>query len=561
MTEKNVVEVPEKLPSRFYIGEWSVDSELLTLSNESGQTALEPKMMSVLLYLAECSGRVVSREELERVVWQGTVVSYDALTSTINKLRKALGDNSSRPGYIKTIPKKGYSLIALIKRTDSPTAIDEVPRQLPKYSKWVVNGVVLLGIMIVSVATWLLQPPQRVSETRLDPLPTLVVLPFDNLNSDKGPTYFSDGITADITTALSKLSGLFVISWASATTLPHHSSEDIRTIARTLKVRYVLQGSLRRTENRVRINTQLIDATTGINIWAERYDREIKAMLDLQDEIAAEIATALSITLTEQEKLRQSRRYTTDITAYDKFLQGQSAYVRSNRDDNLLARNLFQSAIDKDPKFARAYGALALTYADEYRFRWGADEESALARAFALANKAVEIDSQLPQPYWVRGYIYLHKKNYSKSIEQIRMSIALDPNNSDGYAMLALAQIHDGDPKSALRLINRAMNLNPHYPARYPSVLGQSYYYLERYQEAIYPLREAIKRNVELITPHLYLIAALEKAGLHGDAVWAANQLEVLRPGFSVNNIPHMIPNKDHDKIQGIMRELRMAGL
>jgi len=577
MSEESQPHIPDTerqtLPPRFDVGEWQVDSSMLTLSKPSGQViTLEPKMMSVLVYLAESAGRSVSRDELERVVWQGMVVSYDALTSAINKLRKALGDDSSHPSYIKTIPKKGYCFIAPIHFIEiarpEPDLIVTKPFKRGPFKwfpfKWAMGGLVLLSVLTAAVAIVTIYsqkqpPPNLLSHT--ESLPTLVVLPFDDLNQLAGQTYFSDGITADITTALSKLSGLFVISWKSASTLPGNSTHDIRNIAQNLKVRYVLQGSLRRTENRVRINAQLIDATTGINLWAERYDREIKTVLDLQDEIAAEIATALSITLTEQEKLLQSRRYTTDILAYDQFLQGQAAYVRSNRDDNLLARSLFQNAIDIDRNFTRAYSAVALTYADEYRFRWSNNPTQSLSSAFELANKAVAMDNQSPQAYWVLGYVYLHKKEYAASIEKTKISIQLDPNHSDSYVMLALSTMYNGDPESAIRLVNKAMNLNPHYPARYPSVLGQAHFYLGRYEEAIYPLREATRRNIELITPRIYLIATLEKAGLHEEATWETSQLKVSLPDFSVNNIPRIIPHKDKAKIQAIMRLLSQAGL
>jgi len=589
MSEKPQTNMPDSarqiLPDKFDAGEWRVDSSLLTLSNASGQIIkLEPKMMSVLVYLAESSGRSVSRDELERGVWQDMVVSYDALTSAINKLRKALGDDSSHPSYIKTIPTKGYCFIAPISFADNAQPATDLPvpdlpepglndkksLKLSKWInfKWIIAGLVLLAVLlaawIVSIKLGTYYPQKQPSQNLLsyaDHLPTLVVLPFDDLNQQAGQTYFSDGITADITTALSKLSGLFVISWKSASTLPDNSTHEIRNIAQDLKVRYVLQGSLRRTENRVRINAQLIDATTGINLWAERYDREIKTVLDLQGEIAAEIATALSITLTEQEKLLQSRRYTTDIHAYDKFLQGQAAYVRSNREDNLLARSLFQAAIDIDREFVRAYAAVALTYADEYRFRWSHNPTQSLARAFELASQAVEMDNQSPQAYWVLGYVYLHKKDYGASIKKTRISIQLDPNHSDSYVMLALSTMYNGDPESAIRLVNKAMNLNPHYPARYPSVLGQAHFYLGRYDEAIYPLREATKRNIELITPRIYLIAALEQTGLHEEAVWETNQLKVSVPGFSVNNIPRILPHKDQAKTQAIMQLLSQAGL
>jgi len=558
MTDRPNINSSRELPPRFYVGQWLVDVNLQTISCDKGEITLEPKMMAVLIHLAESCGKSLGRDVLEKTVWKDTVVGYDALTSTINKLRKALGDNSSEPVYIKTVAKKGYCLIAPVTLIDSGTRNLNVPWHSISHAKWLFLGVVLL---VAGISISMLRGPDQVTETRSDKLPTLVVLPFEDLSKESGQDYFSNGITADITTALSKLSGLFVISWSSAKTFTGGSSNNIRDIAKKLNVRYVLQGSIRRIAKRVRINTQLIDASNGVNLWAERYDRELEAVFDLQDEITNEIVSALSVTLTEQEKRYQSLRYTTNIDAYDKFLQGQAAYLRSNREANVLARNLFQSAIDKDKSFARAYSAMALTYANEYRFNWSPDTTASLARALDLANQAVTIDKKLPQGYWALGYIYLQKRNYKKSTAMIRQSLELDPNNSDGYVMLALNQMYEGDPESAIMMVNRAMNLNPNYPARYVAVLGQSHYYLGHYNEAIELLRDSVKRNSELITPRVYLIAALQKSGHPKEARWEATQLSVVAPDFDVNDVARIVQNNNLELTRDIQRLLKEAGL
>lgn len=555
----------ESLAASFVIGQWTVDAGLNSISDGRQTIALEPKVMAVLIYLAENVGRSVSREELEQNVWSGMVVSYDALTGTINKLRKALGDDSSRPSYIKTIPKKGYCLIAEVIATKNVVApaVDVDPQmRMPTSRRSGRRASVLLVLLFfISAAVIWSVVPRKHEHVVKKTSPALVVLPFDDLSSDPSQNYFSNGITADITTALSKLSGIFVISSNSVINLSLNNSEDVRNIAKKFNVRYVLQGSIRRTDKRVRINAQLIDASNGVNLWAERYDREITSVLDLQDEIAKKIAEALSVELTEQEKQRQSRRYTANIEAYDLFLRGQSAYVRGNSDDNLLARDLFQAAIDKDPKFSRAYSAMALTYADEYRFRWGTDPDASIVRALELAQKAVALDDQLPQVYWVQAYIYLQKRDYPQSIANSMKTIELDPNNSDGHAMLALSRIHNGEPEAAVRLIQKAMNLNPHYPARYSSVLGQAYYYLGRYEQATFPLREASRQNLELITPRIYLIAALQKSGHHDEAAWEAGQLKVFAPALTHDMIPQMIPNYNPAVVKDIQQQLQHAGL
>ena len=283
--------------------------------------------------------------------------------------------------------------------------------------------------------------------------PSIVVLPFSNLGNDPAQVYFSDGITADITTSLSKLSGLFVIASSSAQNY-RNPPTDIKQLAETLGVRYVLEGNVRRSGNRLRVNAQLIDANTGFQLWAERYDRDMKDVLDVQDDVTAKIVNALSVELTEAERQRSARRYTVNIEAYDEFLRGQFLYVRGTPEDNLQARALFQQAIDRDPGFARAYGAMALTYVDEFRFGWGKNPAAALERALELANRAVALDDQLPQAYRALSYAYLHRREYQNSIDAIQRAIALDPNDADGRASLALSHVYDGklrnrDPDAA----------------------------------------------------------------------------------------------------------------
>ncbi len=354
---------------------------------------LESKMMAVLVYLATRAGEVVTREELERDVWHGRIVGYDALTSCVTKLRKILGDDSRRPRYIETIAKKGYRLIAAVNPTQAarveprpeiaiPASPPEVRRRRRALSRWSIGVaaavVIALGFSLKS----------KVDPTVLDEpdQPSIAVLPFDNLSNDATQDYFSNGITADITTALSNHSGLFVIAHLSAASFKGQDV-DVNRAAGALGVRYVLQGSVRRAESKLRVNAQLIDARSGVHLWAERYDREMRDVLEVQDEIAAKIVGALEVKLTEEEKQRTARRYTVSAEAYDAFLRGQDHYVGYTREDNLQAQADYQRAIDLDPDFARAYSALALTYSMDHSF-WRADPAVARERALALAEKS-----------------------------------------------------------------------------------------------------------------------------------------------------------------------------
>ena len=554
---------PSLSATSFYMADWEVHATSDRIRRGDTEIKLEPKVMAVLVCLADRQGELVTREQLEREVWGGTVVGYDALTSSIIKLRKALGDDSRQPRFIETVSKKGYRLIVPVHRAPEPGAPTVVPAPVPTVNPSRRN-LLMAGLTIVVIAAAGLAVFFRGDLFRPAPVvpdkPSIVVLPFGNLGNDPAQAYFTDGITADITTSLSKLSGLFVIASSSAQSY-REPPADIKQVAETLGVRYVLEGNVRRSGNRLRVNVQLVDAATGFQLWAERYDRDMQHVLDVQDDVTAKIVNALSVELTEAERQRGARRYTINVEAYDEFLRGQSLYVRSTPEDNLQARALFQQAINRDPGFARAYGAMALSYVDESRFGWGKNPAAALERAFELANKAVALDDQLPQAYRALSYAYLHRREYQNSIDAIQRAIALDPNDADGRASLALSHVYDGNYETAIRMLRAAMQMNPHYPARYASALGHAYYFLGRHEDAVTTLRDAIERNASLLSSHVFFTAALSHLGRNDEAAWAATQVRSLSPNFAAENVSGMFPIKDPAKLRALIDDLKHAGL
>lgn len=547
----------------FHVADWEVQPSSNRIRRGDTEVKLEPKVMALLAFLAGRRNELVTREQLEREIWGGTVVGYDALTSSIIKLRKALGDDSRHPRFIETVSKKGYRLIAPVRAVDEPAPIAHVPAS-GRTGVLQRRNLLVVGLVIVLIAAGALAIFLRGNSSRSIPAtpdrPSIAVLPFDNLGNDPAQAYLADGVTADITTSLSKVSGLYVI--ASSSVLSYrNASADPKQVAETLRVRYVLEGNVRRAGNRLRVNVQLVDASTGFHLWAERYDRDMKDVLDVQDDITAKIVNALSVKLTEAEMRRSARRYTVNIEAYDEFLRGQALYVRGTPEENLQARAHFQQAIDRDPGFARAYGAMALSYVDEYRFSWGKNQAAALERALALANRAVALDDQLPQAYRALSYTQLHRREYQRSIDAIQRAIALDPNDTDGQASLALSHMYAGDYETATRLLREVMRLNPHYPARYASALGHAYYFLGRHEDAVATLRDAIERNASLLSSHVFYTAALSRLGRKDEAVWAANQIRALSQSFTAENVSGMFPIKDPTKQQALIDDLRRAGL
>lgn len=546
----------------FHVADWEVQPSSNRIRRGDTEVKLEPKVMALLAYLASRRNELVTREQLEREIWGRTVVSYDALTSSIIKLRKALGDDSRNPRFIETVSKKGYRLIAPVHPAHEPAPTADVPAPArsgnPPRRNLLVAGLVTVLIMTGMLAIFFRGDDSRPAPAALD-RPSIVVLPFDNLGNDPAQAYLADGVTADITTSLSKLSGLYVI--ASSSVLSYRdASADPKQVADALRVRYVLEGNVRRIGNRLRVNAQLVDAATGFHLWAERYDRDMKDVLDVQDDITVKIVSALSVKLTETEMRRSAKRYTVNIEAYDEFLRGQALYVRGTPEENLQARALFQQAIDRDPGFARAYGAMALSYVDEFRFGLGKNPV-ALERALELAKRAVSLDDQLPQAYRALSYAHLHRREYQSSIDAIQRTIALDPNDTDGQASLALSHMYDGDYETAVRLLRDVMRLNPHYPARYASALGHAYYFLGRHEDAVTTLRDAIERNASLLSSHVFYTAALSHLGRKDEAAWAASQIRALSQNFAAENVSEMFPIKDPAKQRTLIDDLKRTGL
>jgi adenylate cyclase len=544
--------------SPFRLQDWLIEPDVCRVSRGNESAKLEPKVMDLLVYLAERPGQVLSREELEQAIWVGTVVGYDALTSAIIKLRKALGDNSRQPWLIETVAKKGYRLIASVTPVEPAPAGSIANSATPASSRHRLFLSVLVVSVLASLAAVWWMVNRQVSHT--PHAPSIVVLPFTNLSGDPKFEYFSDGMTEDIITDLSKLSGLMVVARNSAFAYKDQPL-SLKTVADELGVRYVLEGSVRRSGDDLRVNVKLIDAMNGSHLWAERYNRRMKDIFSVQDDVRGNIIKALALSLTDDEKRTVAQRYTQNIKAYDLLLQGQSFYARSSREDNTRARELYSRAIRLDPNFARAHAAVALTYAEESRYGWSDSAKVSMQQAVAFARKAVALDSSIPQTHWALGYVFVLDHQYDEAVSAAERAIALDPNNADAYTTLAFGRVYQGRSKEAVPLVQKAMQLNPHYPTQYLSILGRAYYHIGQFPQAVETLRKAQEMNPERISPLLYLILSYVAMGNLDDASWEAEQLRIHNPGFSLANVEHALPIADSRELARIKNDLRRAGL
>ena len=443
---------------------------------------LTPKAFAALSYFVAHPGQLVSKEALFAAVWGQTVVSEATLTSYVQELRRALRDSATKPRYLETVPRRGYQFIAPVVAGATPALSATLPGPSPQ------------GEALGTATLQALPLPDK---------PSIVVLPFVNMSQDPAQDYFSDGLTDVLTGDLSQISSLFVIARNSAFTYKGKAVK-VQDVGKEMGVRYVLEGTVQKADQQVRITTQLIDATTGYHLWSERYDRSLQNILRLQDEIVQKIVTTLRLQLTLQEQGFIVRKHTDNLEAYDTFLRGMGYFWRTTKETIAQARQLFEKAITLDPQYAEAYAWLGWTHFAEWNWRWSADPQT-LERALALAHQAVALDGSLPVAHSVLSFVYVQKQQPDQAIAEGARAIALAPNNAGSYAAQAEVLTLAGRPEEALGAIERAMRLNPRHPPLYLVELGLAYRLTGRYAEAIATLKEAISRNPNFLTAHLNL--------------------------------------------------------
>jgi adenylate cyclase len=402
--------------------------------------------------------------------------------------------------------------------------------------------------------------PDVPAKLALPDKPSIAVLPFVNFSGDPEQEYFSDGITEDLITDLSKLSGLFVIS-RNSVFLYKGKAVKPEQVSKELGVRYLLEGSVRKAGNRVRITAQLIDATTSYHVWAERYDRELQDIFAVQDEVVQKIVAALQIKLTAGEQDRATRPPTMNLEAYDFFLRGLECRAQKTREANIQARHMFERAIALDPQFAVAYAYLGLTYLADAASQWTDDPANAVDQLLTLAQRAVAIDATQPAAHEALAYAYLGKKQHAQAVTAAKRAIALDPNSADAYQTLGdiLSFMEHGE--EAVTLVEKAMRLNPRYPASYLWSLGQAYWLVGRAEEAVAVLKRAILRNAEHLTAHLLLTVILSEQGRTEEARLEAAEILRINPQYSLVVVRKNMPYQNPAVVDRVAAALEEAGL
>ncbi len=336
----------------------------------------------------------------------------------------------------------------------------------------------------------------------------------------------------------------------------------MQDIGKDLGVGYVLEGSVRRAGDRLRITAQLIDAATGHHLWAERYDRQLVDIFDLQDEITNKIVSALSIELLGAEAEHLSQRPTSSFEAYDLFLKGQRLQNQLTLQSLMQAEALYRQALELDPRFARAHGALGVTLARQYQIDFeSSDAEHRIDQALKEVETAVSIDPASPQAEWSLGFVRLVRREFEQAAEAVERAVVLSPSYADGWALLSAINSNLGRGDQALRNIRKARSLNPRYTWNYPYNEGRAHYLIGDYEQAVEQLLDALSRNQNAMFPRLYLAAAYIRLGRIDDAEWEVMQLETTNPGISLSTLEQQMPLSQGPHRDHFLEDLAVAGL
>jgi adenylate cyclase len=506
------------------------------------EVELRAKSFEVLRHLVENADRLVSKSELIETVWPNVVVSDESLSQCVSEVRQAIGDRGQN--FIKTIPRRGYRFVVPVSRCEAHSVAN--PQSTPAQRMQVDSDA------------------KRRSESRHLDRPSVAVLPFVNLSGETQQEYFNDGITEDIITELSRFSELLVIA-RNSTFQYKGKSVDVRTIGQELGVRYVLEGSIRREGNRVRINAQLIDAMTGAHRWAERYDREIKDVFAVQEEVARAIVALLAAHVNKAEAERTLLKLPATWEAYDHYMRGAEAYSRRGRESPTAtiyeARRFFERSLSLDPNYARARAMLSQTFWWTYVEPLDDDylNPTGLERAHDLAKTAVQLDPNLPQAHAQLGWILLHKRQHDAASAEFQRAFALNNNFVDHR--FALCLIFAGEPARAVETLQTNICLDPFHPLASFGFLGHAYYMLKRYKEAaqtlqVYPSRAP---NVRILP--LWLAAANAQLGQLAEAKAEAAEVLRIEPGFTIERWKCTVPYKNPQDAEHLFDGLRKAGL
>jgi TolB-like protein len=519
-------------------GDYEIDVERRELRRAKTPVHVEPQVFDLLVYLVQNRDRVVSKDDLIASVWGGRSISDSTLTSRINAARNAVGDSGAEKKLIRTIARKGLRFVGEVRT--QPIGAEPADASGP--------------------------PPDQVHEWSraalpLPDRPAIAVLPFVNMSGDSEQDYFSDGISEDIITALSKLRWFFVIA-RNSSFIYKGKAVHMKQIAEELGVGYVVEGSVRKGGDRVRITAQLNDVATGSHIWAERYDRSLADVFAVQDEITEAIVAAIEPQLYAAENFRAKRKPPESMDAWDLVMRALSHYWRVTRQDNVVAQALLEKAIAIDPSYGQAHGVLATSHTFGAHMGWE-DVAAATAVAERAALAAILADSEDPWAHQALGSVYLFKRRFDDSLAEFELALRLNPNFSLAQGYYGLALSYSGRWEEADAAARRALRLSPRDPfsAVYYGIAAYAQFSGRNYDEAIRLSREGIRQRGDFVGAHRVLTAAAGMTGQTEIASVALQELRRAQPNISLAWIASQMPIKLDAEREHYLEGFRRAGL
>lgn len=509
----------------YRFGEFELDTKSYQLSKAGSQVAIEPQVFDLLSYLIVNRSRLVSRAEIFDEIWSGRVVSDTSLSNHIKSARKLIGDNGHRQSSIKTVHGRGYQFIA---------GIEEV----------INHGSDLTSLTV-----------DNSTESSKNTGPLVMVLPFQNLSSDPEQQYFAEGMSEDITTELSRFTDIQVISRHTAFQFSSESA-DFNKFVGDLPIDYLVEGSVRRTQDQVRINAQLIDANTRNHIWAEKFDRPIDQVLSIQDEITETVVSTISGQIRKIETDRAHSRGTENLRAYDHLLRGLSYHKNgyASYHNYVKAFEEFTQAINLDPRFARARAWILCTKAS----MWELKSEQLIHESLEEAKQVLKLDDRESETHRILASFYLYLRNYQLSGHHFQEAIRLSPNDAHIAVKIGRYYAYTDQYDEAITAVERAMRLNPLHPGWYWMELGIVYYSMGEYQKSI----DAYNKNWDMEAYDYALIAAsymaLKKVE---EAMVVARKAIEMEPKSSANIFTQFETYQDLCKHQLLCDRMIAAGI
>jgi TolB-like protein/Tfp pilus assembly protein PilF len=530
----------------FRFDDFEIDVARHELRRAGAVVHIEPQVFDLIVLLVKNRDRIVSKDELIEAIWQGRIISEAALSSRISAARRALGDSGNDQSLIRTLHKRGFRFVGDVEEVAAAAAVAAAQEPAPQPAAK--------------------DAPQLVPSAEPLPLPdkpSIAVLPFQNMSRDPDQEYFADGLTEDIITGLSRQRWFFVIARNSSFTFKGQAV-DVRDVAAQLGVRYVLEGSVRKAENRVRVTGQLIDAANGNHLWAERYDRELADIFALQDEITTRVIGSVGPQILVAEAARVRRKPPQSIDAWDLVMQAVPHMWRMSVQEHGRAQELLQQAIDLDPNYAHAHALLGWTYVTMFNLDTRRPIGEFTNKALAAGARAVMLDDDEPWAHLVVGLGHARQRRSQLAFRHLTKSVELNPSFALGHAGLGYALGVGGQPESGLQALEEALRLSPRDPflAVYaPTVRYMSLFALERYEEAI-----AVCRSTVALHPHhagawRLMTVSLGMLGRTDEAKEALVRTLTMQPDLSSAHVENDTVYSDPDVRARFLEGLRKAGL